>query len=201
MKTIHTRGLTLIETVVVVALTAFVMLALTEIIFYFYRTNAYTIEQTQAISSARTSLAHTMSDIRQASYGADGSYPILAAATSTVTFYADIDGSGAVDKVRYYLAGTTLYRGNTASSGNPPSYVGQPEQTTLVVNNIRNSTSTPLFSYFDASGAALTAPVNIVSVASIRIMVYTDVNPNRAPAVYMLSGSATLRNVHNMNTQ
>lgn len=201
MNSRYSRGFTLTETVVVVALTAFILLALTAIIRYFYITNAYTLEQTQAVNSARTSLDHAMTDLRQASYGADGSYPILSAATSTVTFYADLDGNGTVDKVRYYLSGTTLYRGTTNSAGNPPSYAGQPELATLVVDNIRNGTSTPLFTYFDADGGALPPPVNIASVASVQITVYTDVNPNRAPAIYMLSGSATLRNVHNMSTQ
>lgn len=201
MRTSNQSGFTLIETIISVALTVVVMLALAALIGFFYKTNAYTLEQTQAVNSARTSLAHSMVDIRQASYGADGSYPILAAATSTITFYTDVDGNGAVDKIRYYLANTKLYRGTTVPTGNPPSYAGQPEQTTLFVDNIRNSTSTPLFAYFDAAGAALIAPVNVASIASVQITVYTDVNPTRAPAVYMLSGSATLRNVHNMNTQ
>jgi len=195
------RGLTLVETVVVIALTAFVLLALASLIQYFYKTNAYTLQQSQAVSSARTSILHAMSDLREASYGADGSYPILAAATSSVTFFADIDNSGTVEKVRYYLSGTTLYRGSTVPVGTPPSYVGVPEVATLVVNNIRNDAATSLFTYFDANGNQLASPINIASVASVRTTVLTDVDPNRAPMIYTLSGSATLRNIHNMNTQ
>lgn len=194
MKNYDYRGMTFIETVVTVALTAFIVLALTVLINYFYRTNAYTLEQMQAVNSARVSLGHAMSDLREASYGADGSYPILFAATSTVTFYTDLDDNGAVDKVRYYISGTTLYRGKTSPGGSPPSYTGQPESTTLVVDNIRNGTSTPLFAYFDTNGAELFSPINTASVASMKITVYTDVNPNRAPTVFMLTGSATLRN-------
>ena len=194
-------GLTLVETIIVVALTAFILLAVNALIWYFYRTNAYTLEQTQAVNSANASLEHALRDIRQASYGADGSYPVLNAATSTVSFYADIDANNTVNKVRYYLSGTTLYRGSTEPSGTPPSYAGQPEKTTLVVDNIRNSTSTPLFVYYNATGAQLSTPVNIASVASVKVTVYTDVNPNRAPTVYMLSGNATLRNIRNANTQ
>lgn len=191
------RGFTFIETLVTVALTAFILLALAALIQYFYRTNAYTLQQTQAVNSARVSLEHAMRDIREASYGADGSYPLLAAATSTITFYADVNDDGVVSEIRYYLSGTTLYRGNTDPGGNPPSYSGQSETTTLVVNNIRNDASTPLFTYFDSDGAELSAPINVASLASVKINVYTDVDPNRAPLVYLLSGSATLRNVHN----
>ncbi len=191
--------MTLVETVVVVALTAFILVALAQLIRYFYVTNAYVLESTQALSSARRSVESAMNDLRGASYGADGSYPLAAAATSTVTFYAQVDQDTAVDKVRYYLSGTTLYRGITEPAGTPLTYGGQPETTTLVIDNIRNGTSTPLFTYYDANGVELTEPVSLSAVASVRITAMTDVNPNRAPDVYTLLGSATLRNLHNMN--
>lgn len=200
MKLLLARGFTLIETVVTIALTSVIVMALGILIQYFYQTNAYTLEQSQAINSARLSIENAMADLREASYGADGSYPIAAAATSSVTFYASLGGSVSVEKVRYYLSGTMLYRGVTDPAGNPPSYSGQPELTTLVVNNIRNAT-TSLFTYFDANGNPLADPVNLASIASVHATVFTDVNPNRAPNVYTLQGNATLRNIHNMNTQ
>ncbi len=188
-------GFTLVETVVTVALTGFIMLTLAFIIQYFYKTAAYALEQTQAINSARRSVENTVTDLREASYGEDGSYPIVAAATSSVTFFANVLGDGAVEKVHYYLSGPSLFRGTTEPAGNPPSYAGQPETVTLVIDNIRNGTSTPLLRYFDASGNELPAPVNVAKVASVRIQVLTDVNPRRAPDVYTLDGAATLRNL------
>ncbi|HUY62262.1 MAG TPA: type II secretion system protein [Candidatus Paceibacterota bacterium] len=194
-------GFTLIETLVTIALTTIVMVALTFLIQYFYQTNAYALEETQAIDSARLSIEHTVADLREASYGADGSYPIAAAATSTVTFYADVDADGTVEKVRYYLSGSTLYRGATEPATSSPSYAGQPEATTLVVDNIRNGTSTPLFTYFGANGTQLAEPVDAGQVASVRIDIRTDINPNRAPAIYTLVGGATLRNLHDQFVQ
>ena len=190
------KGFTLVETVVVVALTAFILIALAYLIQYFYRTNAYTLEQSQAVNSARRSIENAMADLRGASYGTDGSYPIAQAATSSMTFYANIDSDAAIEKVRYYLSDSALYRGTTKAGGNPPSYSGQPETTTLVIDNIRNGTSTPLFTYYDASGGALADPVDLSTVASVQVEVLTDVNPNRAPNVYTLVGSATLRNLN-----
>ncbi len=192
-------GFTLIETVVVVAITSFILVALGILIAYFYRTNAYVLQQTEAVDSARRSVENAVRDLREASYGADGSYPVAAAATSTVTFYAYIPADNAVDRVRYFLDGTTLYRGTTAPAGTPLSYAGQTEKTTLVIDNIRNGTSTPLFTYYDAQGNELPTPVDVANIASVRIEALTDVNPYRAPDVYTLEGGATLRNLHNMN--
>ena len=189
------RAFTLVETIVVVALTAFVLMVISGLIVYFYRTNAYVLEETKALESARRSVSSAIVNLRGASYGADGSYPVATAATSSITFYTSVGTAPTVNKVRYYLSGTTLYRGVTTPAGNPPSYTGQTEATTLVIDNIRNGTSTAMFTYFDSTGTQLASPVNIGQIASIRITVMTDVNPNRAPDVYTLTGSATLRNL------
>ncbi len=195
----HKRAFTLVETLVVIAITAFMMVALGVLIAYFYRTNGYVLQQTEEVDSARRSVENAVRDLREAAYGADGSYPIEAAATSTVTFYAYVPADTAVDRIRYFLSGNTLYRGTTAPAGAPLSYAGQTEKTTLVIDNIRNGSSTPLFTYYDAQGNELPSPVDVANIASVRITALTDVNPNRAPDVYTLVGSATLRNLHNMN--
>lgn len=187
-------GFTLVETIVVIGLTGFVMVVLAFLIQYFYKMNAYTLEQTQAVNSARASIVHTVSDLREATYGVDGSFPIQSAATSSVTFFAQV-GTSTIDKVHYFISGSVLYRGTTAPGGSPLSYAGQPEVTSLVIDNIRNGTSTPLFTYYDANGAALSAPVNVAKIASVRIEVLTDVNPTRAPNVYTMIGAATIRNL------
>lgn len=186
--------MTLVELIVTIALSSVVLIALGFLIQHFYRTNAFVLEQSHAVESARRSVENAMADLREASYGADGSYPISAAATSSVTFYADIDSDSSVEKARYYLSNTTLYRSTTEPSA-AGSYAGQPEATTLVVNDIRNGTSTDLFSYYNRDGEQLATPVNLAQVASVKIVVLADVNPNRAPNVYTLRGSATLRNL------
>ena len=196
MTTHANNGFTLIETIVAVAMTGIVMATLGVMIQYFYQTNAYALEQNQAVNNARASIENTVRDLREASYGADGSYPISSAATSSVVFYARSPASGTTERLHYYLSGQTLYRGTVDPAGTPLSYSGQTERTTLVIDNIRNDASTPLFTYYDTSGNQLPDPVNVASVASVRIQALTDVNPDRAPNVYTMLGSATLRNLH-----
>ncbi|MEK7079967.1 MAG: hypothetical protein AAB901_01635, partial [Patescibacteria group bacterium] len=102
------RGMTLAETIVVVAIVAVVGIALTGAIQYFYRNSAYLLEQTAALDNARRGHSYTLQNLREASYGDDGSYLITNAATSTITFYADVDQDTGIERVRAYLSGTTL---------------------------------------------------------------------------------------------
>jgi type II secretory pathway pseudopilin PulG len=189
------RGFSLIETVVVTALIVLVGVSLSVMIQYFYRTNDYVLQESAAVQSARLGLATAVQNLRESSYGDDGSYPIASAASSSVAFYADVNGDGKVDKIRYYLLNGTLYRGVTNSTGNPATYVGQPEGTTTVATYIRNTAATPIFQYYDDTGALIAAPVNVSNVASIAITILVDVDPNRSPSPYSLLGSATLRNL------
>jgi prepilin-type N-terminal cleavage/methylation domain-containing protein len=191
------RGMTLPEVLVVVALIAVVGLALLGAIQYFYRANAYVLEQAAATDNARRAIATTMQNLREATYGDDGSYPLGSAATSTVTFYADVDNDQSVERIRIYLSDSTLYRGITNSAGNPATYSGQTETTATIITNVRNTASEPVFTYFDADGAQLSATsTDSADVRTVKANVRIDLNPLRAPNLFSLSGTASLRNIY-----
>jgi prepilin-type N-terminal cleavage/methylation domain-containing protein len=190
--------MTLIEMLVTIAIIAVVSISLGKVIQNFYRTNAYTLQQSQAVDSARKGVSSAMQDLREASYGDDGSYPIASAATSSITFYSNVDGDTAVEKVRYYLSSATLYRGVTNSVGSPPSYAGQGEATSTIAGHVVNASTTPataVFRYFDSAGLELSSPFNISQIASVQTTVLVDFDPNRSPTTFTLAESATLRNV------
>ena len=189
------RGFTLVETVVVIALTVLITLTLGSLIVYFYKTNAYALGQSTAVGQARHGVEDAMVHLREASYGSDGSYPIESVATSSIVFYANINNNFFVERVTYSLKNGTFYRTVGEPSGNPPSYVSQTIATTTIATSVVNATSTPVFRYFDSTGAELTPPINISQIASIRTTVVIDVNVNRAPVAFTLSGGATLRNL------
>lgn len=190
------RGFTLAETLVVVALTAIVGGALLSAVAYIYRNNAYIFEATASVESARRGLLFTLEHIREAAYGDDGSYPLSQIATSSITFYSDIDEDGGIERVRIYRIGEGLYREVTNAAGNPPSYTGQAVATSTLATYLRNGTSTPLFVYYDNTGSALsTTSPDVSQVRSVLITIMTDLNPNRAPNVLTLTGSAMLRNL------
>lgn len=189
------RGFTLPEMLVVIAILGMVGAALSGIIVQTYKGNAYVFEAASSVDNARRGLTDSLQDLREATYGEDGAYPVATAATSSIMFYADVDSDNPVERVRVYLSNGTLYRGVTNSAGNPPSYTGQPETVQTVVGYVRNDATTPLFTYYDSTGALLTAPVNVSDVAFVTMDIRVDLNPTRAPNVYALTGSATLRNL------
>ena len=186
---------TLIETLVVLSIMTIVGLAVQAMIQRFYIGNAYVLQGTAAVNSARTGVTTLSSNLREMTYGDDGAYPLAQAATSSVTFYADVDKDGGVERVRVYVIAKTLYRVVTNAAGSPPSYTGQTPATTTIATYVSNGTSTPLFRYFNESGTELTGVINTSDVASVRTTLMVDINPQRAPDIYTLTQSATLRNL------
>lgn len=189
------RAFTLVETMVVIAILSVVGIALMGMITYVYKTNTFIFQQSTATDNARRGIEYALENLREATYGADGSYPIATAATSTVTFYADVDNDGTVEMIRYYLTNGTLYRGVTNPGGTPPSYTGQTEATTIVANYVQNSTTTPVFHYYDDTGAELSTPADTSKIASVSAVIGIDVDVKRAPVTFTLIGTATLRNL------
>lgn len=194
MKQSAFKGFTIIEMVTVIAIIALVGGALSYMIQYFYRVNDYVLQEQEAVASGRQGLTIAMENLRAASYGDDGSYPIGTAATSSLTFYADVYGTGDVEEVKYYLSGGTLYRGIITATGTPPAY-GQTQSTSTVATYVVNATSSPIFQYYDDNGNLLSSPVNVSLISSISTTLQIDADPKRAPGTYTLLGSATLRNL------
>ncbi|MDB4992488.1 MAG: Type pilus pilin [Parcubacteria group bacterium] len=188
--------MTIIELLVTISILVVVMGALMMLIQSFYKNNSYLVEETAALASARSGVGNAIVALREASYGDDGSYPIAAAATSTVTLYADLNANGSVERVTYTLQNGTLYRTSANSSGNPPVYPAAAQSTTTIATNVRNTNATPMFTYFDSTGTQLstTSPA-IAAISSVKVQVLVDLNPTRAPNVFTLTETATIRNL------
>jgi prepilin-type N-terminal cleavage/methylation domain-containing protein len=193
---IHTKGFTLLEMVIVIGITAVVGVSLTSMIVYFYKTNDYVLQETQAVHSAQQGITTSMQYLREASYGADGSYPVEYASTSTLIFFADIHNDGTIEQITYSFANGNLYEGITPQSSSiPPTYVGQPTSTTTIATYVVNTKYVPVFEYTDFSGntIATTSPANVSNVASVITTLKIDVDPSRSPSPYTIGSTATLR--------
>src|SRR3989344_2599040 len=189
------RGMTFIEVLVWISVFTLVMLAIVSTLLYFYRTNAYTLEQAEAVTSAQRALEQSVRIIREAAYSSQGAFPMHSIAADDLIFYADIDNDALIERVHYYISGTNLMRGTLDPTGNPPDYTGG-ETATVIAQHVRNTAQgLSTFRYYDELGAEITNFANWTSVRFIKVSLAVNVNVATLPNQYVLSSSAAIRNL------
>ncbi len=192
------NGFTIIEVLVVLAIFVVILGALVGSLRYFYRSNTTAIEQSFAVQSARRGIENIATDIREATYSDEGSYPVISMATSSFSFYSDIDSDIFIEKVRYFLDGTDVKRGVIDSSGDPRTYDDNNEVVSIISENVRNaSESTDIFTYYDTNGSVITSTASTTNVRFVDINIIVNTTPARGLNNFTLNTSATLRNVRN----
>lgn len=199
-KSTKQLGFTLIETL----LTIFVFALLVEGTTLLIK-NIFTVSEQQNGILSNTNQATLISgtfvnELRNASYGANGAYPINQATNSQLIFYSTTPSGGStVSQIRYFISGNTLYKGVTNPAGTPLSYSGQPETITTLSTQMSMG-SNPLFYYYDGTyngtGSALSQPVNINAVRFIQInlIVNKDVTAT-GTSTFTVTAGASLRNL------
>lgn len=191
----YTRGVTFVETLVWIAVFTIVMTAIVTTLLSFYRTNRYTLEQADAVTSAQRALEQSVRTIREGAYSSQGAFPIVAIAANSFTFYADIDDDPLIERVRYFLSGTYLMRGVLEPSGNPPDYTGT-ETTSVIAEYVRNiDQGITTFRYYDEIGSEITNYANWTAVRFVSVNLAVNVNPAVLPNQLVLNSSAAIRNL------
>jgi type II secretory pathway pseudopilin PulG len=189
------RGMTLIETVVWVAVTLSAMLTIVTSVQYFYRTNNYAVEQAAAVSSAQRGIESMVKTMREASYSSNGAYPVIAISTSSVAFYADVDTDPFIERLRFFLEGDSLKRGLIDPTGDPPVYTN-PETISSISDSVRNiDQGVTTFRYYDVNGSLMTNLSDISALRFIEVTVVVNINPFRLPNQFTLRSTAALRNL------
>lgn len=194
----YKRGLTLVETIVVVAIFTVLSLAINSSIVAFYRYNAYTIAQANQVSNARRGVELLVRDIREMTYADDGSFPIISMGTSSASFYSDIDRDDSVELVEYELIDTTLYKKIYDASGFPPTYsTTTATQTYIISEYVQNLLQgVDSFTYYDGSGVEVVpGSGDTTEVRYIEVSLIINIDPVRDPGQFMLRSSASLRNL------
>lgn len=101
------KGFTLIETIVAI----FIFTLLTGALFGFvvsaYKVHGYGWEQSLAIREAQRGIETMVKELREAQPSEQGSFPIEIAQDKEIIFYSDIDKDEQIERVRYFLGGTS----------------------------------------------------------------------------------------------
>ena len=191
----RSHGFSTLETLMWISMFVLTMGAIMSSILYFYRVNAVTINQASSIASAQRWVDTMVRTIREAAFASDGAYPVISLADNQFAFYADVDADAFIEKVRYYLSGTTIVEGIVNPSGDPPVYTGT-EATSVISDYVRNTAENlVMFTYFDEDGAPITNYANIADVRFVTVNIVVDVDTNKLPNPFFLRSSAAMRNL------
>jgi len=191
----RSHGFSTLETLMWIGMFVLTMGAIMSSILYFYRVNTVTINQASSIASAQRGVDTMVRTIREAAFASDGAYPVISLADNQFAFYADVDADAFIEKVRYYLNGTTIIEGIVNPTGDPPVYTGA-EATSVISDYVRNTAENlTTFTYFDEDGAQVTNYANIADVRFVTVNIVVDVDTNKLPNPFFLRSSAAMRNL------
>ena len=168
--------------------------------------NSIFIDSTQqllslsSIDQANYAVSTFTNEIRNATTGSDGSYPLNQTGDSQIIFFSNFGtANSAIERIRYYVSGNTLYKGTILPSGSPLKYILSSESIKAVASGISNG-SASLFHYYDGnySGTTnpLTQPVNInqVRFVNINLMVLNQIS-KQSTGTFPVSAGAAIRSV------
>lgn len=198
-RTQFKKGVTLVELLVSIAILSFLSIAVSTFQkdIFFLNNNLQSNLNVQL--EARHLIKTMVSELRKTSVSALGSYPIELASSTGITFYSDANNNGSMDRIRYYLSGSTIKKGVITPTGNPPVYNSASEVTTTLLNYVVASSTLPIFQYYTSNysgtSSPLTIPPDISTIRLIKITVIIDTDPNRSPVPLVVTSQVSLRNL------
>lgn len=196
------KGFTIIEVIISVSIGVFLMFVVTDLLISVLTNPKSEITSMDDIEQAKTVVSSFVVELRDGAVGNDGSYSLNQAGDSQIIFYSNFGTTGiAVNRIRYYLSGDTLYKGVTVPTGSPLSYNLSSEVVTPVMTAVSNGL-TPVFYYYDGGYNGLPTynpliqPVNINQVRFVKIylMVKNHIT-NQGNGTFPISAGATVRNL------
>lgn len=198
-KKIGQEGMMMVELLVALAIFAVVIVAVFAMGSNIFIFNSTTTGSFQATQNSQAILKTILKEIREASPGANGAYPIISTGSTTLSFFSDIDNDGVAEKITYTLIGTNFYRAVIKATGNPATYLLANQSTTTLITNVINGNALPSFQYFDTNytgtSSPLMHPVSPSMVKLIQINQRIDIDPNRSPLPIIFTVQANIRNL------
>lgn len=183
------------EMLVFIAVFSLVMGMLFEAISFLYRVHGHQFASSIALSDATRHVHGITREVRSAVYGDDGSYPLVMMASTSLIFYADIDGDVPVERVRYRLTGETLERGIIEPTSTS-SYPQSSESFSALTSGVHNiEQGVPLFRYYDASGVELTSSSGILDVRVVSVELHLTSGAGRQITDSVIRSGASIRNL------
>jgi len=189
-KKFFKKGFTLVETIVAIALFTVGTQATVLLFSKIMRSKAYSMEMGKASFVVSRSISDLTKYIRKARQSDAGAYPIVSADDNNLVFYSDYDKDEHTERLHIYFndATDTLYMGVRDPSGTfPITYASGDGETITLAEHIVNTTSDPVFLYYnknypgDTEHNPVDTSADVSEIRLVKIFLKINIDPNNAP--------------------
>ncbi|MDP3964103.1 MAG: prepilin-type N-terminal cleavage/methylation domain-containing protein [bacterium] len=193
-------GISLVEAIVSLAIFSLVLTLVYTFFTQGNRIQSYNNEQQLAVQSARRGVQTMVKELREASTGDDGSYILSLANDQEIVFFSDTDADLVIERIRYFLDGTSLKKAVTEPTGDPIEYLDANEEVSVLSEFIRNDTD-PIFTYYngdfpgDDVNNPLPTPSRLTETKMMDVYLKVNVFTNRSPDDIEVSSYVQIRNL------
>jgi len=182
-------GYSLVELLIVISLTS--MMAVPLVVFSYKGLTSYEFLQAQSNTSTELStLSQRMGKVIR------GATTIILAQDNTLTIYGYFSPQDTVvKKIRYFISGNNLEIGVTPPSGTAPNYTYLSANEVVTVTRVDLAMgSTPMFTYYDDTGAKLPNGFAVSQIKEIGLYVAANPRTKQLTVPISLTTRVTLRN-------
>lgn len=191
------RGMTFAEVIVTIAIFSIVMIGINQLFVKSWQNYNLVMHTNEASIIANRGMSEVVNVLRKINDAEDGGYPVLTAGNFDLKVFSNVDGDVAAEKIHYYLNGTDLMIGKSDPSGFPASYPAGDDETSILIKNVVNSSTQPLFYYYDGENNIISAPAdNINKIRMIEVNLMID----RKEGDLNIESYASLRNLSDYDT-
>lgn len=200
------QGMTLVELLMAMAIftlgiAGFMLLGIKS-----WKINASVLEAGTATGKATRALNATVKSLREIRQADNGSYPVKEVGSNSLTVYLNDDNDDAIERVHYYYEASTqtFKKGITQPSTSPVSYPNGDQETKIVANYVVNTSSQPVFEYYDKNypidtvNNPMASPVP-AEVKLVKVRLWINIKPLTAPDNVNLESFAEFRNLNENN--
>lgn len=197
------KAMTIVETLVAIAIFAIGIEGFALLFMRAWQSNSYTLEMGQSAMAVSQGVNKITGYIRGTRQSDNGSYPIKSANDNDLVLYSDYDKDNVTERLHFYKSGQSILMGVREPSGTmPKTYAAGDESIITIASHIINDSNSPIFEYYnqnypgDTDSNPMSTPASVSAVRMIKIHLYMNINPNRAPDNIEMQSFVELRNLN-----